>query len=302
MKATRASINTLVGMHPIMAYIFGLLVPDGYEIPFVFTIIILVKIIMGMFLLVRLSRVRKENVFATMFMSCVMFVMFCWMVSRVFYMVFDYFLTEFVPELYYIEPNIWFWKIGSLLSAIPVGVLLLVIDRKILQNKFKGIFAYITFAGALIQFFYPVSSSADFSLVSTIGAIAGVAGFLVPVLFLWIGAKTPGLRKVAWAIAIGTIIYTVGNSLPNDTFINLLMSFGLSRDMVYILSTSFKAAGLVLMTYGVLHFSTLKDILFFYFINPDQHDFHQAYVLRLVPVDLQFLDGIYRDVFHLDAS
>nr|MDO8111998.1 hypothetical protein [Candidatus Sigynarchaeota archaeon] len=240
-----------------MAVVFGLPIPDGYEIPFILTLIILlVKLILCIFLSYKVAKKRKEeNVVAIQFLSGVLFLMLVLFLSRILYMIFDFFLTKFVQVTYPIFPNIWYWKTASLISAYGIGVLLLIIDRRILQFKFKGIFAIIVFAAATFQFFYPVSTTDDFQFVSTIGVVGSMAMLVIPILFFWIGAKTPGLRKIAFSVAFGAIIYAVGGSLVSATFINIFIGVGLTQDMVYAISIGMKAVGLVLITYGATHFS-----------------------------------------------
>jgi hypothetical protein len=240
----------------IMAYVLGLPIPDGYEIIFLLTlVIILVKLAMGLYLGVKLRKSKKEeNPVAPLFLRSIMYLMFFWAISRTFFMIFDFFLTQFVEATYPNFPNIWFWKFGGLASAIPVVAVLLVVDKKILGNKFKGIFAYILLAAIILQTLYPVNTFADFQNVSTIGLIGSLMAFLVPILFLYIGVKTPGLRRTAFSFAFGIIIYMVGSAFVSAAIIPIFYAVGLSQTMVYFLSTSMKALGLMMMTVGATRF------------------------------------------------
>jgi hypothetical protein len=176
--------------------------------------------------------------------------MICWLVSRLCYIYFDFFLTTFHTNLYYVFPNIWYWKAASFIAAIGVAVVVWTVDRKILQNKFKGILAIIMICAAVVQLLYPVSDDASFNTVSMIGIVGSIGAFLIPILFLWIGIKTPGLRKIAFAIVFGTIIYVLGNSLPNSNILALFMGLGMSQDLVYLVSTLMKTTGLLLLAIG----------------------------------------------------
>mgnify|MGYP006288605489 CR=1 FL=1 len=120
--------------------------------------------------------------------------------------------------------------------------MLFTVDRKILQFKFKGIFAYVLLAAAIIQIVYPTSTPSDFDLISTIGVIGSLAAFMIPIFFFYIGAKT-GMKKIAWTIAFGTIVYTIGSSLVGETFIGVFLSVGLTKDVIYLLHASLKALG-----------------------------------------------------------
>lgn len=244
--------------------ILGLNISDEFVLPFIFTIIIiLVKFILSIFLASKIVKIKKKkSPVATSFLSGMLFLMICLLISRILYMIFDYVLTNFDMNLYGYFPNIWYWKTASLISAVGIGVLLLIIDRRVLQNKFKGIFSIIIFIASVVQFFYPVrdpniygvaAATQDFGIITMIGTIAGLCAFVIPILFFWIGAKTPGLRKTSFAVAIGTIIYLVGSAFVSANFIGLL---GLSSDVMYALSTIMKTIGLVMITYGATHFAT----------------------------------------------
>jgi hypothetical protein len=232
--------------------VLGLPIPDGWEIIFIFTLgIVAVKAILATFLSIKLAtRNKKEASVSGAFLASVLFLMISWLASRLCYMYFDFFLTRFNTALYPESPNIWFWKTGSVLGALGVAVVIWTVDRKILQNKFKGILAIIMIATSIVQLLYPVATLDDFNLVSGFGIVGSLGAFLIPILFLWIGVKTPGLRKIAFAIAIGAIVYTLGNTLPNSNIITLLAGIGLSQDLVYLVSTALKITGLLLLAVG----------------------------------------------------
>jgi hypothetical protein len=210
---------------------------------------------MGIYLGLKLRKSKKEeNPVAPLFLRSIMYLMFLWAISRIFFTIFDFFLTEFVEATYANFPNIWFWKLGALFQAIGVVAVLLIVDKKILGNKFKGIFAYILLAAIIVQTLYPVIDFTDFQNVSTVGLIGSLMAFLVPILFLYIGAKTPGLRRTALTFAFGIIIYMVGSALVSASIITIFYAAGLSQTMVYFLSTSMKALGLIMMTAGATRF------------------------------------------------
>ncbi|MEX2680167.1 MAG: hypothetical protein Q6373_001080 [Candidatus Sigynarchaeota archaeon] len=238
-----------------MADVLGLPIPDGYEIIFLLTLtIILVKLILGIYLAVKVNRSKKEeNPVAPVFIGAVMLLMFLWAISRTLFSIFDFFLTKYDTNLY--AEYVWWWKCGSLLAAVGVIAILFIIDKKILSNKFKGIFAYIMLAGTVLQFIYPVYAfDPDFIMASTIGIIGSATSFLVPILFLYIGKKTPGLRKTAFTFAFGIIIYVVGSAFVSASIITIFYSAGLDTNQVYFISTSMKVLGLLMVTYGTTRF------------------------------------------------
>ncbi len=232
--------------------VLGLPIRDGFELIFIFTlVIVLVKLALVVFMSIKIARKRREEKSVSFaFLASVLFLMICWLVSRLCYIYFDFFLTKFYTYLYYVSPNIWFWKAGSFIAAIGVAVVVWTVDRKILQNKFKGVLAIIMIAAAVTQLVYPVGDKSSFDTVSLIGIVGSLGAFLIPILFLWIGIKTPGLRKIAFAIVFGTIIYVLGNSLPNSNILALFTGLGMSPDLVYLVSTLMKTTGLILLAIG----------------------------------------------------
>nr|MDO8113342.1 hypothetical protein [Candidatus Sigynarchaeota archaeon] len=239
-----------------MAIVLGLPIPDGYEIIFLLTLVlILVKLVMAIYLGVRLRKSKKEeNPVAPIFMGSIMLVMILWSISRIFFAIFDFFLTKFDTNTYALFPNVWFWKFGALFASIGVILVLWIIDRKILGNKFKGIFAIIMLASMILETLWPVSTFADFQAASTVGLVGSLMALFIPILFFYIGIKTPGLRKTAFLLAVGIIIYTLGGGLVSAAIIDIFTGAGLTPDMVYLISTSMKIAGLLMITIGTTRF------------------------------------------------
>ncbi len=239
-----------------MTNVLGLPIVDGYEIIFLFTmVVIVVKMVLAIFIGVKLRKSKEEeNPVAPLFMRSIMYLMIFWTISRILFTIFDFFLTLNNPNNYPLFPNIWFWKFGAMFSAVPVVVVLLIVDKKILGNKFKGIFAYILLAAIIIQTLYPVSTPPDFQMASAIGLIGSIMAFLVPILFLYIGVKTPGLRRTAFTFAFGIIIYMLGSALVSAAIIGIFENAGLTDNMVYLISTSMKILGLLMMAVGATRF------------------------------------------------
>jgi hypothetical protein len=238
-----------------MAVVLGLDIPDTYEIIFLLTLVLLlVKILMAVYLGARLQKGKKENQVAPLFMSSIMYVMILWTISRVFFAIFDFFLTKFNTDTYAAFPNVWFWKFGALFASIGVIVVLWIVDKKILGNKFKGIFAIIMLASMILETLWPVSTFDDFQMASMIGLVGSLMAFLIPILFLYIGIKTPGLRKTAFLLAFGIIIYTLGGGLVSAAIIEIFTGAGMTQTMVYLISTGMKIAGLLMVTIGATRF------------------------------------------------
>ncbi len=237
-----------------MTLVLGLQIVDGWELIFMLTlVIILVKLVLGIYLAVKVKRSKKEeNPVAPVFIGAVMMLMFLWAISRILFTMFDFFLAQH-DEDNYVE-WVWWWKFASLAASVGVIAILYIVDKKILSNKFKGIFAYIMLAGTILQVLYPVVIFSDFVIASTIGIIGSATSFLIPILFLYIGKKTPGLRRTAFTFAFGIIIYVVGSAFVSASIIPIFYAAGLNPDQVYLISTSMKVIGLLMVTYGTTRF------------------------------------------------
>ncbi len=173
--------------------------------------------------------------------------------SRVVYSIFDFSLTRFDISLY--AEYIWWWKVAAIFYQVGIVILLYVVDQKILQGKFKGIPAYICLGVAILVVAYPVSTTADFTTISAFLIITGLVSLILPFMFLYVGWKTPSVRKNAWIIAGAILIYALGTVIVGDVVVRpLVVATGGNAIQVtlYILSTSFKTIGLIFLSYGTL--------------------------------------------------
>ncbi len=176
----------------------------------------------------------------------------CLFISRLFFIYFDFFLTELDSSKYYLFPNVVFWKIGIAISYIGISVLLLVSDKKLLNFRLKGIPFYMAIFGIIIVVIYPVASSEDFSTLSLLLFITVTPTALIPVIFIYIGLKTPEIRQGAFMIAFGLIIFSIAGAVINESLINQwTLAYGYqSRIIAYFLFITFKASGILLMSNG----------------------------------------------------
>jgi hypothetical protein len=154
-----------------------------------------------------------------------------------------------------VNPNTLFWKIGVLISALGYGWVLFIVDRSILEFKFKGIFSYIIVLIAFIVLIFPVTSASEFQLVSFLLFFINIIAIVLPILFLYIGNKAAEFKKPAYLIAVGVIIYAFGANILVETIVAALDSLlpGI-RIVIYFLSLIFKISGLVLFSYAVINF------------------------------------------------
>ncbi len=186
-------------------------------------LIIIVKFVLVGFLAVRLYQHNKvEPIKITDFYVGVLILIVALGVSRIFYFYFDFYLTQFDTAFYLVNSNIWYWRIGSVISGLGAGILLVIVEKRILENKTKGILGVIVGAVAILHLFYPLNTLNDFTTLSTIGMVSGIALLIVPIIFLWLGIKDPGNRKVPFLIALGGFLYATAGLLWSESFLGPL--------------------------------------------------------------------------------
>lgn len=181
----------------------------------------------------------------------------CLLVARLFYMTFDFGLTRFDPDTYYLSPNIWFWKTAAVISSTGYAVFIFTTDYRVLKFRFKGIFAYIMLGFSLFQFCYPVDSKPAFDMVSTIDLISNVVAIVIPAFFFYIGSKPSPVQGAARSIAWGVIVYAIGANIQVEALIVAMIgSFGPQiRVIIYFLSLICMLGGLLLFSLGVSQFT-----------------------------------------------
>ena len=178
-------------------------------------------------------------------------------ISRAIYSYYDFLLVQFDAARLWIYTNVIYWKWAGLIGAIGLISVLYTIDKKVLNNKFKGIFAYYALIVIMIQFLWPVNSKGDFEFVSSLVILALLAFAIIPVVFLYLAIKTPGLRGVCLLMFFGIIIYAGGSFLVSENFLAPIRdSLGEGVDFtVYVIFYLSKIIGLGMLVYGVTKFS-----------------------------------------------
>src|SRR6056297_1979718 len=103
-----------------------------------FTIfIVIVKLVVALTLTKKIQDKKARDETAGLdFMKGVDGFIILLLISRILYIVFDFHYTKFNEDLYYLSPNIWFWKIGMCISALALMYIVYVVDKKILNNKY----------------------------------------------------------------------------------------------------------------------------------------------------------------------
>ncbi len=231
--------------------------PNTFEFNLLFALILIViatKFTLSAYLLKKiLDKKKSAGAFKLDFIFGVFILMICLGVSRSIYFYYDFLMTQFDPDKLWREPNVTVWKIAGFISALGVVFLLFVLDKSALHFKFKGLLAIVVFAISLVQLLYPIHNSADFKFVSSLGLLGIVAGIIIPVVFLYIGIKTPGLRKVCFLIVLGIVVYSLGSFLVSENVLApLRKSFGSQIEVTaFLIFALAKIFGLTTLAYTV---------------------------------------------------
>nr|MDO8113176.1 hypothetical protein [Candidatus Sigynarchaeota archaeon] len=203
------------------------------------------------------DKIKETGKFTFGFVFGVLFLVICLVISRVIYMYFDFVLTNFDPSTYYLFPNVFYWKLATLVATIGYAVFIYVTDLRVFKFKFKGIFAYLIGVLAVILFVYPVNQKSDFDFISTFALVADIIAVIIPIFFIYMGRKRSPYQVPSMLIAIGVIIYAIGANITTESLIVALVSiFGdTARITVYLISLILKMAGLIMFAYGVSNFA-----------------------------------------------
>jgi hypothetical protein len=200
-------------------------------------IVIIINFILAFYVGIRLYKRRKESPIGINDFYTGVFIFFITLaVSQLIFFYIDFFLTKFDPDLYYVEPGSIYYRVASLILIGGIGVFLIIIDRSILKNKFKGIFGFINIAIAILHLVYPINNKTDFDTLSIIGLIGPLIALIVPIIFIWLGYKNPAFRTISYLFAAGSILYCLSVLL----FLNV-------ETPTIILSMIFRIAGLLLL-------------------------------------------------------
>lgn len=204
------------------------------------------------------ARKREGETIGSSFVFGIFILILSMFISRIFFTYFDFILTEFDSEKYYLFPNYIPWKIGMTITSFGIGFLLYVTDKRVLNFRLKGIIAIIAWIGGIIILVYPVANADDFALLSGISIISNASLVLIILFFLYIGVKTPGsVRRNAILIVLGGICYALAAIIVNEAILTQLRAiFGSDiHIVVFFLFILLKVIGLILMSYSFSQFS-----------------------------------------------
>ena len=177
-------------------------------------------------------------------------------VSRSIYFYYDFYLTNYDPNLLFQVPNVYYWKTALFIGTIFSLPLLYVVERDVYQFKTKNIPTTILIIMAVIIFVFPIESKEDFEFVSLIGTLSFLIALLVPAAFIYIAIKTSGqLKKVSITLATAIIAYGIFSMLMSENILSALDNAmpGI-RTFMIILFPIGKVICLVLISYATINF------------------------------------------------
>ena len=173
--------------------------------------------------------------------------------SRISYVLFDFYYTKFDMDLYYLSPNVWFWKIGGIFLCLGVAYITYIFDIRVLKNKYKGIFAYFSIMGGIIIAVWPVNSLDDFMIATNLGIIPAIGVLIIPGIIFGIARNSSGqIRKVSYLLIFAVLMYFIGTVIVHpDIIIYANESTGKETEVYfYLIQAILKSIGLLLAIYG----------------------------------------------------
>jgi hypothetical protein len=229
-----------------------------YNLLFVLVIILIIfKLLITIYFATVVIKKKKETGELSFDFSFGMFVlMLCLFLSRLVYLYYDFYCTQFDPDTFIDPYNLFVWKIATTIYAIGFATILFTIDKVLLEFKLKGILSYIIIINAIIILLYPVRTQQDFILINGLSAIGALVGVLIPIIFIYLGNRTPNLRKPAYMIAFGVIIFTIGALLVIQPILDPLINIygDQVQILMFFLFFILKIIGLSLFSNGVIKF------------------------------------------------
>jgi len=228
----------------------------AFNVIFILTlfIVVLKAILIAILVKTIFQKKKKEQIAGLYFIYGIISTLAGLLIGRIFFIFFDFHYTKFNTNLYYLLPQIWFWKLGCLFSSGGLAIFIFLLDLKVLNKKYKGVFGYITLISSLIVFCYPVHSEFDFQITSWLLIFPNLSIFFIGILFLNIGRRLTGeIKKRAFIMFTAIVLYGIAVFIVNAGLIATLSSlFGENTDLImYTIQAILKAIGLILLTnYG----------------------------------------------------
>ncbi len=87
--------------------------------------------------------------------------------------------------------------------------------------------------------------------MSLVASLASMSALIIPIVFFYISKTTTGeIRKYAFLISVGILIYAISAVIVNESLLN-----DVNRTMMWIISVVGKTIGLSLLTVASLKFA-----------------------------------------------
>ena len=230
--------------------------PNSFEFQLFFTLtvfLLIIKLILAVYLAKELYiKKKKTGKLSFDFLLSLFILILCMFVSRLLYIQFDFIYTEFNPDKYHTYPSALIWQIATFIIMLGYGIFVFIVDKRLLDFKIKGILAYILIIVGVIILIYPVNTADDFEFLASLLLIGNIVAVIIPIIFIYIGLKTPNLRKPFYSMAFGIIIYAIGANLMNTALLEIMISaLGSQIQIIMVfLFLVFKITGLIMIIYG----------------------------------------------------
>lgn len=214
--------------------------------------LIVIKFVLCLFLGKKVVDKKRNQIEAGVkFLSATTVMMAGMFIARILFTIFDFHYTHFDRNTYILPEPLFLWKLSFGMLTVTLFYMIWVLDKVIVQNKFKGIPAIILIIVGFIVIIYPVETVEDFELMSLISLVVNMMALLVPAVFSYVGKHSSGdIRKSAYFIAFGLMLYIISTILVNEGIIlptSALLGFD-TGILLWILSISGKCIGLVIFS------------------------------------------------------
>lgn len=230
----------------------------NYNILFTLIIIVIIfKALLSGYLFYKIiKKTKKEGKFEFDFLFSIFVLILFLCISRSILLYYDFFLTYFNPDLFWIYPNIIYWKLADLFPITGFVIMAFIMDKKALNFKLKGVVGYVIAGLEVFKMLYPVNSEEDFRFISSFGLIQSAILVIIPAGFLYIAVKSDTLRNLAIIIILGISIYALGGILIGESVLAPLRElFGENVHVsVFFVFVITKIVGLSMLAYAMTKF------------------------------------------------
>jgi hypothetical protein len=234
--------------------------PLAYSISFYSTImVIIVKFTIAAFIGRRVyikAKAEKKRRFT--FMGAALLLILCLGISRLLYFYYDFYLTEFNPDLLWVKPIVYYWQLATCISGYSSAFLLFVLERDIYRYKTCLIPTIAVIAVATFQLLYPINSKDDFTFISTIGIVGSLAMLLAIITFIYLAIKSTGLlRKVCIGLMIGIFFYAIAGLAMSENILSAIdAAIPGARTIIIGAVPMIKIISFIIIAWGAVNFQS----------------------------------------------